>query len=367
MLSGVVVYLLHIVQMELRSSLKHGADDITVNLQTVTNLNYKLKVKETDKIKKLKTRLYETSDIKCKMKLVLRKETLDDEKRLQNYDIQDGSVIQILFISSEILELYIHVFKKGILKLEVSDCDTVCDLRQRLSDSKHSLGSAPQVYDMFYNSDKLEEDVPLHFYEIPNRGRLDLKTLDASFKISIEASFAFKVVAFLEVKGTDHVGEVKRKVMKIIADEEEEDIKMNNVVIFHNPKNCRQTYNELDCDRYTLNRYGLEPHDYLVYIIYRKGSQCADMDDSRRMYHIHWVSPMESVQSFRLKVQDQLGIPFAKQRLTFPGLENPGYGDRIAHFEDIKIHVSEKHVNMSPANARKKNFKCKSQDLLGME
>ena len=352
--------------MELRSSLKHGAEDISVNLQTSTNLNYKLKIKETDKVKKLKTKLYETSDIKYRIKLILRKETLDDEKRLENYDIQDGSLIQILFISPELLEINVYVFKKGVVKLEVSDCDTVCDLREKLSDTKYSLGSAPQVYDVFYDSEKLAEDVPLHFYGISNKSRLDLKTLDATFKLSIEASFTFKVVAFLEVKGTDHVGEVKRRVMKIITDEEEEDIKMNNVVIFHNPKNCRQTYNELDCDRYTLNRYGVEPHDYLVYVIYRKGSQCADIEDSRKTHHIHWVTTTESVQSFRLKVQDQLGIPFAKQRLTFPGLENPGYGDRIAHFEDIKINVTEKHMHLSPANMRKKNFKCKSQDLLVM-
>ena len=141
---------------------------------------------------------------------------------------------------------------------------------------------------MFYESEKLEEDVPLHFYGIGSGCRLDLKALEATFKLSIEASFTFKVIAFLEVKGTDHVGDVKRRVMKIIVDEEEEDIKLNNVVIFHNPKNCRQTYNELDCDRYSLNKYGVQPHDYLVYIVYRKGSQCADIEDSRRSRHIHW-------------------------------------------------------------------------------
>ena len=286
------------MEVDLRSSLKHGADDITVTLQTATNLNYKLKMKETDKIKKMKTKLYETSDIKHRMKLVLHKETLQDEKRLENYDIQDGSVIQILLLSPEVIGINIHVFKKGIVRLDVNDNDTVCDLREMLSDTRHSLGSAPLVYDMFYDAEKLEDDVPLHFYGIETGCRLDLKALEATFKLSVEASYAFKVIAFLEVKGTDHVGDVRRRVMKIIVDEEEEDIKLNNVVIFHNPKNCRQTYNELDCDRYTLNKYGVEPHDYLVYIVYRKGSQCADIEDSRRSKHIHWVAPWKVSRVF---------------------------------------------------------------------
>ena len=132
------------MEMELRSSLKHGADDITVTLQTITNVNYKLKVKENDKIKKLKTRLYETSDIKHKVKLVLNKDTLDDEKRLENYDILDGSVIQILFLSPEVIAINVHVFKKGIVRLDVTDTDTVCDLREKLSETKHSLGSGKE-------------------------------------------------------------------------------------------------------------------------------------------------------------------------------------------------------------------------------
>ena len=70
---------------------------------------------------------------------------------------------------------------------------------------------------------------------------------------------------------------------------------------------------------------------------------------------------MESVQSFRLKIQDQLGIPFGKQRLIIPGMESPTYGDRIAHFEDIKIHILDKHMPSEKLN--KRSFKCKHQEL----
>ncbi len=329
---------LQTLDLDLRSCLKPGAEEITVILRTVTNLNYYVRVKETDKVQHLRTQLYETADLKHKFRLVHQKEVLEDDKRLDTYSVQDGSVVQILFISPETIEVDVHVFKKGNVWLKISDSDTPGDLRQLLKDPKLCLGSAPTVYDIFHRGEKLVEEHPLHFYGITNHSRIDVKCLDASFKVAIESSGAFKVVDFLEVKGTEHVGDVKRRMLKIIADVEEADLKLNDVVIFHNPKNCRQTYNELDCDKFTLNKYGVEPHDYLVYITYRIDSPCANIPDSHKLHHVHRVTPMESVQSFRLKLQDQLGIPFGKQRLTFRDIEKLSYGDRIESFHDIELH-----------------------------
>ena len=258
-----------------------------------------------------------------------------------SYGIQDGSVVQLLFISPEMIGITVHVFKKGVVRLDISDSDTVADLRASLTDKRYFLGSAPLVYDVFFQSEKLLEDLPLHFYGITNNSQVHLKCLDASFKVAIEASGSFKVVDFLEVKGTEHVADVKRRVLRIIVNEEEADLKLDDVVIFHNPKNCRQTYNELDCDRFTLNKYGVEPYDYFVYIVYRAESPCAEIEDARKLRHIHHVTPLESVQSFRLKIQDQLGIPFGKQKLSFHNIENPGFGDKIENFEDIRMHVEK--------------------------
>ena len=95
------------------------AEMITVTLQTITNVKYRVKVKETARIEDLKTELYKSSGIKSRVKLLLNKEELDDRKQLMEYQIEDGKIIQMLVVPPEVMNLTVHIFKKGKVTLGV--------------------------------------------------------------------------------------------------------------------------------------------------------------------------------------------------------------------------------------------------------
>ena len=76
------------------------------------------------------------------------------------------------------------------------------------------------------------------------------------------------MVKSLTFRGTDILADVTSKVRKVISEVEGVDVQDDDIVLFHRPKNCNSTFNELDCEMYTLNDYHVSPHDRLMYIRY---------------------------------------------------------------------------------------------------
>ena len=115
---------------------------ITAILQTITDVKYNVKVDAMSKVEALKDELYRTTQIRNKIRLLKDKEELQDGKLLRDYNIADGTVIQVLIIPYEVIQIKIKVFKKGDVTLEVRDNDTIEDLREKLTAKKYCLGSA---------------------------------------------------------------------------------------------------------------------------------------------------------------------------------------------------------------------------------
>ena len=53
-----------------------------MTVRTVGNVAYTLTLRESDKVARLRTKLYETCDVKHRFKLVVQKTILEDENRL---------------------------------------------------------------------------------------------------------------------------------------------------------------------------------------------------------------------------------------------------------------------------------------------
>ena len=164
----------------------------------------------------------------------------------------------------------------------------------------------------------------------------DVKRLDAAYKVRIVDPYTYTMMQVLDVRGTDSILNVKKRVLDLINREEQADD--NNVVIFHEPGNNRHIFTELDCDSEKLDLYKVKPYDNLFCVFYHKTlrGRC-DVDSNGVTERIYRTS-VESVFSFRLKIQDKHGIPFNKQKLVIPGLENPKWGDAIGTLKGLRLN-----------------------------
>ena len=318
-------------------------DIITVQLQTITDVKYAVKVRRTDKVEKLKTELWKTTGTKNKIKLMLSKEELDDGRDIQDYIIDDGSVIQMLLAPPEAIKITVHVFKKGTVELDVTDKHMAGDLRTKLLSKEHHLGSTPKIYDFYYDTALLEYDKPLHIYGISDNCNILLQRPDAAFKVRVVDAHSFSLKQFLEVRGTETILPVKERVIEIMNNtkngEDEENFHPSNVVLFHASANDREAFTELDCETNTLNDYDVKPYDRIVCVKYIKTClpNGCDIDYDGTSRRIFRTSADESVLSFRLKIQDQLGIPFANQILTIPERDDPRPGDKIGTLDGLRL------------------------------
>ena len=257
------------------------AEMITVILQTITDVKYRVRVKETARVEDLKTELYKSSSIRSRVKLLVNKEELDDRKQLAEYQIEDGKVIQMLIVPSADIKLTVHVFKKGKVILKISDNDTPGRVRELLMDEKHHLGVSPQVYDLYYNSNKLDHDKPFHLQGIMNDSHIDMECADATFRVILVDAYEFIMKQFLEVRGTDKVRDVKARVIEAINTSSGKGKKADrdSVVLFHQQG---EDYTELDSDQ--LKKYEVEPYDYLYYVWYKSFALSPNIKDSKNEF-----------------------------------------------------------------------------------
>ena len=299
------------------------AETITVVLQTITDVKHRVKVKETARVEDLKNELYKSSSIRSRVKLLLNKEELDDRKQLIEYKIEDGKVIQMLVVPSVDIKLTVHIFKKGKVTLKVSNNDSPNDVRDLLMDKKHNLGVSPKVYDIYYNSNKLDYDKPLHQQSIANDSHIYMKCVDATFKVSLVDAYSFNMKQFLEVRGTDKVGDVKDKVIEAINGSSGigKKASRDTVVLFHQQQQCVD-YTELDSGQ--LGKFEVKPYDYLYYVWYKSFADAADISYQGHKRRIYGASPQETIISLQLNVAGTSFIAFHFTAMTKTNKFNGG-------------------------------------------
>ena len=313
---------------------------LNVTLQTLTGVKYNVTVKQTDTVEELKTKLYETTEIRNKIRILLNKTELDGNTPLQSHEIESFQILQMLLIPPEDITVTINVFKKGSVSVKISDNAVVSDLRDALKDKKYSLGTAPRIYDLFLNSLLLDNKKSLHVYGIKDGSIVDLTSRRASFRVELVDAFSYCLERVIEVKRTDTVAKVKSEIMEMVSREENRTLQGGDLVLYYHPINGPVTFDELDCDELTLGEYGVEPYDELIYIRYNtEGIEDVNIDYLGTKTAVNGVRTKECVLGFKLKIQDQLGVPVVKQKLNIPGMKKLFFRCKIEDFEGIHLKL----------------------------
>ena len=320
-------------------------NNLNVTVQTLTGVKYGVTVKPTDTVEELKMKLYETTEIRNKIRILLNKAELDGNTPLQDHGIESFQILQMLLIPPEDITVTVNVFKKGSVSVKTNDNASVSDLRNALKDKKYSLGTAPRIYDLFLNSVKLDNEKLLRVYGIEEGSVLNLTSPHASFRVTLVDAFSYLFVRVMEVKGTDTVAKVKSDVAEIVSRYEKRKVQGGDFVLYYRPAYGPVTFDELDCDALTMREYGVEPYDQLIYIRYN-GINEGRSEDININYlgaetTVYDVRTSECVLGFQLKIQDQLGVPVVKQKLSIPGMHELVDDLKIEHFQGIGLELFE--------------------------
>ncbi len=308
-----------------------------ITLQTLTGTKYFLEVEPQDKVRKVKVKIFHDLEIKSKVHLMWQNERMQDGMTLVALGIMGEITIQMLTEPDTKMKVIVQTFKKGIIHVEVEDSSTILDfLEKDLAQSQGLLLDA-HVSDFYFKDTNLSDDkLPFHLYGITDGSNI-IQYYQGSFRLEIYDSRSMAHFKYITVQTADTIRQLKDKVFtawsKTMEDTKcqlhEDDI---NFVIFINRKG-QTSYDELDRDSWTVSECKLRPLDTVHFIRSAGSDHMVNAIYNGEKRQLHGINSCESGYSLRLKIQNQLLIPFEKQQLFFndsgQGLKQIGLDENV--------------------------------------
>ncbi len=311
-----------------------------LTLQTLTGTKYFLGVEPSDKVRKVKVKIYNDLEIKSKVRLLWQNKQIEDGVTLEAQGITEDTTLQMVIEPDNEIKLKIQSFKRGTISVAMKDSDTVLDLLEEVHSS--ALLPSARISDFYFRDICLSDDkLPVHFYGITD-GCVISQHYQGSFTLKICDTWNLRTSTglYITIRGTDSIKLLKEKVLETVNKGEletwglEGQIDEDNIVIFHEKEtfkkdgSCIVSYEELDRENLTISECKLKPLDKLFYILYHGklgteigiGIKRGDMP--RALEQMKALYP-ETVFSLQLKIQHQLHIPYEKQQLYFVGKTDP--------------------------------------------
>lgn len=119
---------------------KHAdQEEININLKVIKTVQtVALKVKKSDTIHELKTKLQSMEGVSAKLQeLFLSGNHLKDNKMLADYNIRDGSTINLHVRMGQEMKIYVEMPMGKTISLNVKECDTIQRIKAMIHDKHH--------------------------------------------------------------------------------------------------------------------------------------------------------------------------------------------------------------------------------------
>ena len=151
-------------------------ESIEIFAKTTKGENIPIKVKVTDTINDIKTKIQEKDGLLTdQQKLTFGDVLLDDEQSLSHYSITNESTLNLKMLN-ETMRICVSFYKpdKGYIDitLDVSGSDTIKNVKEKIVEKE---GIAVERQMLYLKYKKLEDDRALSNYDIENESTLDLE------------------------------------------------------------------------------------------------------------------------------------------------------------------------------------------------
>jgi len=260
-------------------------DNIKISVVIYNDKNIILKIKSSDTVNDIKTRIQEKENISPeKQHLIYDGIQLRDHHLISHYKIKQDSIIQLEYS----MQIFIQTFYGFIITLDVKPSDIIKNIKNKI----HNTDFLPEELQLIFEGMQLDENCSISNYNIKQNS-----TIQLIFEIKIFICMSSGETFNIEVKSIDNIVNIKTKI--------------------HQRKGILSYFlyfSEIKLeDHLTINDYNIKQNSIVQLVlsitIYIKvlGGKIFTLD----------VNPLDTIGNIKIIIQQKEGIPQCQQRLVF--------------------------------------------------
>ncbi|KAJ6802757.1 uncharacterized protein M6B38_191400 [Iris pallida] len=290
-------------QLSMEEEAKYAdQEEININLKVIKTVQtVALKVKKSDTIHELKTKFQSVEGVSAKLQeLFLSGNHLKDNKMLADYNIRDGSTINLHVRMGQEMKIYVEMPMGKTISLDVKECDTIQRIKAMIHD-KHCIPAERQT--LILDGTALQDTHTLSACNITTESTIHM-VVQESDEMEILVNFPDGEAATFAVRTWYTIWDVKTLIKSLTH------VTQQKQNLIYDGNQLHDTLTLADISGRPVLELSYSTQIYLMQIVIKS--------QLNQIVHLN-VHSGEYVYNLKKRIEEEIGIPPDQQRLIFGG------------------------------------------------